>query len=374
MTALESIRDAGIHIFVAATGAGAGIQQDLWSTPGISKVLVGAQFPYAGKETDEFLGFHPAKYVSEDTAIEMASAAYIRAKAVAGVHGKAVGLGLTASTSTNYDKRSPNEVYAAVVGDTGCWVRHVVLIDDHIPGLERHYHGQECDGLGLGMLQYAVTGKDCVSWTRGEQVRDCTARVEELFWDHPVFMPTGQRLEALPKDHCIFPGTFNPPHEGHHDMAERTEFWEYMQVVYEINVDSPHKGDLSAVECLARAAYFKADRYQAPRSLRFTKGMPLFTDKVKAGGFEAQFIMGSDTLERILDPKWGPSTEQVLETFMEYDTVIHVFDRWTKNEDGTMRFIEAMALVNSLDKRYHDRFNYRGTSKSISSTDIRNAK
>ncbi len=371
MSALESIRDAGIHIFVAATGAGAGIQQDLWSTPGISKVLVGAQFPYAGKETDEFLGFHPAKYVSEDTAIEMASAAYIRAKAVAGIHGKAVGLGLTASTSTNYDKRSPNEVYAVVVGDTGCWVVGKPL---NPMALDNRFHqGVECDLVGLGLLQYATTGQDSVSFIRSVTKVDCTSRVEELFWNHPVFMPTGQRLFNLLTPHTLFPGSFNPPHEGHHHMATQAEEWNLKSVAYEINVDSPHKGRLTGVEMLARAAYFRVDRHLAPRPLRFTYGMPLFTDKVNQRPWGTCFVMGADTLERILDPKWGPSTKAVLETFYNTGTHVYLFDREVRESDGSVRFIDAQRLVGDLHQ-YQDVFNYLGSSKSISSTDIRNAK
>lgn len=379
-SAVESIRDSGVKIFVAATGAGAGIQNDLWQVPGISKVLVGCQFPYAAEQTEEFLGFKPEKFVSEDTAIELASAAYMRAKAVAGVNGKAVGLGLTASTSTNYDKRSPNQIYAAVVGDTGCYVAHTELhtyVDNELS--VRNSHGQECDSFGLGLLQYAIIGTDSVRWSRrpGTEPKACDERVKELAMARPVFMPSGQRCGSFSLPVVVaFPGSFNPPHEGHHHMASEVEFWHSVNVVYQINIDSPHKGTLTGVEILARAAYFRADRFKAPRALKFTVEQPLFTDKVKYGG-SFDLVMGADTLERVLDPKWGPSTEEVLATFERFGVKIYLFDRFVKEGDSE-RSIEAQEVVSNLPEKYRlpsiGMFEYMGRSKSVSSTDIRNAK
>src|SRR5438105_3156794 len=55
-----------VDVFLAATGAGVGIQQDLWGPPGASAFLKGAVLPYDQGELNEFLGFvPPTGYCSE---------------------------------------------------------------------------------------------------------------------------------------------------------------------------------------------------------------------------------------------------------------------------------------------------------------------
>jgi hypothetical protein len=106
VAALRELRPTP-KVFVAATGAGAGIQASLWSVPGSSAFLAGAAFPYAAHETERLLGFRPAKFCDEDAAVELAIAAYLRGREAAlaetsGAPAKApiVGLGLTASVSS----------------------------------------------------------------------------------------------------------------------------------------------------------------------------------------------------------------------------------------------------------------------------------
>ena len=68
MTGVEALRglERPPKVFVAATGAGAGIQASLWSVPGSSAFLAGAAFPYAAHETERLLGFRPERFCDED--------------------------------------------------------------------------------------------------------------------------------------------------------------------------------------------------------------------------------------------------------------------------------------------------------------------
>ena len=44
----QRIKEAGVNIHVIATGAGAGLQSQLWEVPGSSAYLSGCSFPYTG--------------------------------------------------------------------------------------------------------------------------------------------------------------------------------------------------------------------------------------------------------------------------------------------------------------------------------------
>src|SRR6185436_5356447 len=109
VTGVEALRglERPPKVFVAATGAGAGIQASLWSVPGSSAFLAGATFPYAAHETERLLGFRPEKFCNEDAAVELAIAAYLRAREAtfaetpgAPARSRAIGLGLTASVAS----------------------------------------------------------------------------------------------------------------------------------------------------------------------------------------------------------------------------------------------------------------------------------
>ena len=69
---MEEFKTAGVNIHVIATGAGSGLQNMLWSTPGCSSYFSGASFPYAQEEQEELLGFMPEHFCSEEAAVDLA--------------------------------------------------------------------------------------------------------------------------------------------------------------------------------------------------------------------------------------------------------------------------------------------------------------
>src|SRR5437868_733533 len=64
------------QIYVIATGGCSRMQSTLWSIPGASDYLVGAEFPYSQKATERVLGYRPDKFVSANTAMALAQVAY----------------------------------------------------------------------------------------------------------------------------------------------------------------------------------------------------------------------------------------------------------------------------------------------------------
>src|SRR5262245_39626243 len=113
--AIALIRESKARVYVASTGAGAGLQGMLWRLPGSSSFLVGASFPYAAEATDEFLGFRPDHYCSPDTALDLATEAFLRA----GAGEQAIGIGLTASVATTAIHRGAHRIHIAWITARG---------------------------------------------------------------------------------------------------------------------------------------------------------------------------------------------------------------------------------------------------------------
>lgn len=301
MTVLAArLRGSGARVFIAATGAGAGIQEILWRVPGCSSFFVGAAFPYEAGEIQGFLGFRPTRFASEETAIDLAHAAYLRALDVSAPDARVLGVGLTASVASTAAHRGDHRVHVAVTtseGTIGC-----TLVLAKASGQDaRDSDGAATDELGLYALLHAAK---IVEDTR---FQDWCAQSRERFFARPYFTADGRRrLESdLPSDAPLFPGTFNPPHEGHVAIGS-TERGHAVPAVFAVCATPPHKEAVSVADLLLRSKMLQGhDRL-------FTEGDPLYLDKARR--FPGRtFLIGADALARMLEDRWGAPIEPMLE-------------------------------------------------------------
>jgi hypothetical protein len=291
--------DENIGVYVVATGAGAGIQQLLWTQPGASAYLLGGAFPYATQDLNRFLGFVPMKYCCEDTAVDMATEAYIRARTISleqGINRPVYGLAVTASVASTKKHRGDHRFYVAVVGPDYMRVeKHTVY--KGVGVLQRVQDGREADETAIAALRFAVGKKDPT------QDRVFTDRLNV----YPVFYPHGKRVATdwlNARVDGYLPGAFNPPHEGHYIMANEFKG----RVAFMVERRMPHKDSLTFQQVLDRVAMFRAQG-MTDKPLIVTDGVPLYSDKALA--FKGKkFLIGADTYCRIVE----------------------------KNEDGTLRW------------------------------------
>lgn len=317
--ALRRLRTAAPQAFLACTGAGAGLQQLLWSLPGTSDFLVGAAFPYAERETVELLGFAPDRYCDEDTALELAMAAYMRAFRASPE--RALGLGLTAVVASEREHRGAHRVYIATVSRAGCWL-HSAILPKGVGVTQRRRDGALSDLLGLNALLHAL-GLEPVALGDSAEAdlertrEDGSARARALFMRRPFFAADGTRRGSPPAA-VHLPGTFNPPHVGHREIAARLQSIG-RDCLFSVCVDPPHKEALSLCDLLERAQLLQGlDRL-------FSAGDPLYLDKARR--WRCDFAIGTDALQRMLDPSWGIAPQQLLQSFAELGTHFYVAER-----------------------------------------------
>jgi hypothetical protein len=281
----ERLHDLPIRIYVACTGAGAGVQGHLWQTPGSSAFFVGAAYTYYQDETAEFIGHKPKSYVSIETAMDMAMHAYMRA--AGDPSKKAVGLGLSAAVASTEMHRGDHRVHAAVVTDDRILCTTVIL-EKKIGDSARAGDGRMADTLGIQMILDAL-GVD-LQLMEHAPFDDGTKLAHERLAARPLFLRDGQReeLEILrPEKTLFYPGAFNPPHEGHFRSAESA--WriawisgaEPHKLVYHITANPPHKDPLTVPEMLRRARLFKSIPSTSGNAVLFTNGDPLYLDKAR---------------------------------------------------------------------------------------------
>lgn len=385
--AAELIRDSDMKpwVYVVATGGGSKIGSYLWEVPGISSVLAGESFTYSCHETDRFLQFKPDKYCSEETAIHMAMAAYMRACESVPSGRMPIGLAVTANVASSKEHRGDHRIHAAIITPHSRIYTHVILnkgCGHDIRGRD----GRICDQVGFNLMlrvlgcsdiPIMVSGSDSVEmqWEHYQIIPQYVdipeTKLRELFFQHPLFTELGRFLDNVYdySDVVLFPGTFNPIHDGHMFMAEAVQDIGNVSTLYMITADSPHKPPLPVVTMLAKAVKIRMS--DPTRCVLFTQNDPLFIDKArKFPG--ASFLVGADSVERLLDPRWyGGKPEAVVDMLDEFErlgTRFYVFGR--DSGKGMVRMSDIPVIghhknmfVQMPDNKY-----------AISSTQIREGK
>ena len=353
---LEDLKTAGISLHVIATGAGAGIQQKLWETPGSSAYLSGATFPYAMEETDELLGFKPESYCGKEAAIDLASAAYMKAYRFGGK--KPVGVGLTASVASEREHRGDHRCFICVITNDKVHVSRATL-EKGVGAAKRAEDGTCCDILAMHLLQMALGSG---------HPDDSSELAMQRFLLRPYFTATGKRLVAPRGDakFALMSGAFNPPHDGHLEMQEQMWRKFNMPVMYEITANPPHKGALSVQDLLQRAKALRGN------DALFTWSKPTYLDKARAYPGHS-IVMGADAFLRMLDPKWGLNIDEMINEFYNLGTHFYVGGRTVNGRYMTIENImdEANLKTNTGWKLWH-LIHKLHIKSDTSSTEIRN--
>lgn len=342
---VQELLDQEISVFTACTGAGAGLTSALW-VPGCSAFLAGAAFPYSAEALEEFLGFKPGN-VCEETAMDMAMQSYIQAYRPES-NKEPVGLGLTASVATTEAHRGDHRVHLAVMSKQGMFVKTWIL-DKGVGAEARKADGKFCDDLAVIMLADITMG-------RTRMYGDQTLEALERLFLRPVFKPLGRgTAEDLPEDVAIFPGVFNPPHDGHFGVANQIPG----SVVFALTIDPPHKPSMDLSEILKRAKQMQGTQFMVSR------GDALYIQKCRQYPGRP-FVVGADALLRVLDPKWGVDVEDLLAEFTACKTLFYVVGRLV---DG--RWTSLNDVLPKVPEAYRDRFLMVEGRWDISSTEIR---
>ena len=296
---------------VAVTGGGGRALSWLINEPGASRTVLEGLVPYAPSALQRFLGDPVAQSVSEDTASDMALAAYRRARRLRDGDVPVVGVGCTAAIATDRPLKGQHRCFVTA------WTRRdvasygVTFAKGH-----RDRAGEEevvsklviramaeasevesvlplglLDGEHLEVLR--LDHGDLVDQLLAGQVDTVTSRAD------------GSSVDDEPVRGAVLSGSFDPLHEGHEELAGAAASMLGAEVTFELSVRNVDKPPLLAAEVRSRLEQF------AGRADVVITRAPTFTEKCDLFA-ECTFAIGWDTATRLVDPAYYGGDEAAM--------------------------------------------------------------
>jgi hypothetical protein len=319
---ISALHASGRKAALAITGGGSGAIGELLRVPGGSRLLIEAQVPYDEQALAAFLGFAPAQASSADTAIAMARTARARAAGLmpAGVDlvgPNLVGLGATAALVSDRPRRGEHRFHIAAANAAD--IAHCT----GVLAKGRRDRAAEEDLVSRAIVLWlaracGVAAPSPRSLLDADEHYAETAvaagdRIDQLLaGEHQrvTVQPDGQMMLSAPQPVVLFPGSFNPMHEGHVLLARVAEELRQQPLAFEISVTNVDKPPLAGETVRHRLGQFA---WKSPVEL--TRA-PTFVEKSRLFP-RTTFLIGADTAERLIAPRYYGDDEARMHDALE---------------------------------------------------------
>jgi hypothetical protein len=305
---ISALHASGRKAALAITGGGSGAIGELLRVPGGSRLLIEAQVPYDALALATFLGFAPVQACSSDTAIAMAQSARARAARLVPAGTDLVGLGATAALVSDRPRRGEHRFHSAFASSAG--IAHCTCViakgrrdraaeEDLVSRAIVLWLARAC-GIAAPSPKSLIDADEHYAETVVAPEDTVVDTIDQLLageLDRVTVQPDGQMMLSAPQPVVLFPGSFNPVHEGHLLLARLAEELRQQPLAFEISVTNVDKPPLAGETVRGRLAQFA---WKSPVEL--TRA-PTFLDKSRLFP-RTTFVIGADTAERLVAAKY----------------------------------------------------------------------
>ncbi len=312
--AVARIHGAPEQAVVAVAGAGNYALAWLLGVGGASRTILETRVPYGYRAMTDFLGgYAPEQTVSRDTARRMARSAWRRGMSLRETDAPIVGLGCTATIATDRAKRGDHRVFIAT------WDGAAVTTD--AVTLEKGLRERAGEEDVVSRLVIAALARACGLeakldlrlaprerlLTETSNHGDPILRLLDGEVDWVIVDKDGHMEVEGEPPRALLPGSFNPMHRGHAELAAAAEHTLGSPVTCELSVVNVDKPPLRAEEIRGRVEQFHGIRpVVLTRAETFEKKAKLFPG--------CGFAIGWDTAIRLIEPHYYGDSESAMLT------------------------------------------------------------
>lgn len=367
---IEAIHGTEGMASLVIAGAGSQAIYDILSVAGASGTVLDIQVPYASSAVVDYVGEEPGQYVSTGAALSLARAAYFRAVELRENDDPVVGVACTATIATNRPKRGDHRCHVSVYRPTGCKSDSITFVkglrtreqEDRV--VSKLILNSLAASLGLNdRLDLDLTQDECVV-SEGTHFEDPLEALAKGHVGHVLVDPEGNQKADVTFKGGIIPGSFNPRHGGHDELANAASDLLGLPIVYELSVTNVDKPELELSEVRSRL-----DQFRGHASVIATRA-PVFYEKARLLP-GCVFVIGYDTVVRLVDPKYyDGSRAKMISSFMEMKSLDCSFLVAGRVQDDGFRTLQDVEFPSDLS----DMFRAIPESvfrEDISSTEIR---
>ena len=298
---IQNIHDSPYQAVITIAGAGSQALTWILTEPGASKTILEINVPYSTKSLNDYLGEPQNKMVSEKVAIKLANRSLLRAQQIA-ENQPVIGIGVTATIKTDSPKRGKHRCFVAASTDksTKVWdltllkgIRDRVNEDKIVSYLTIMALAFSCKIEFEPNFDLADTEKIMIS----NHSHDDIDKILNGTFKHLFINKDGSVCTNKPTNIAVLPGSFNPLHKGHLELAQIASKILGVDLIFEISITNVDKPFLSKTEIIQRIEQFRGigDVFLTKSSTFLEKA------NINPG---ATFVIGSDTATRLFDPKY----------------------------------------------------------------------
>lgn len=369
-TIMEDINKSDKCGVISVSGGGTAGIHAMMSRSGSSSTILQVDIRQELQSIHNYLGYKPDSYCSSITTRASAMKSLQIAESLGGNFGMAVNCTL----ATNRKHRGEHRCFIAIQSLDESTLYSMTLEKGYRNRLKEEEIVASLMVNALASL--AGTSERLEMSLTGAESVETTKAIPKDEWKSLRKGEIGRTGSKTPAPHAVFPGSFNPLHEGHLTAHKIAEEILKMPVVLEVSLENAGNKpllDYFDMETRSRAAA------AADCDIVFTRA-PLFLDKIEVFGREVPFVVGIDTMDRICDPKYYkdtfPGYDSEVRSWLvgEYQTYRNrflVFGREKSN--GTFSTVfntrGVKPLLELCDQVPQDKFHL-----NVSSTDIRRNK
>ena len=306
---VKKIHDSPFKITFVSSGGGTNAISSLLEVPGASNTILESYIPYSKDSMDKFLNRKPDHYCSLDTCLSMGANAYKKSKEI-DTKTKSkylLGLSITANLATTYEKKGDHKFFIVIQAND-----YTTYLECFLEKGKRSRNEEEelITACAISLLaescglEYPLPNQ-----AEGINIKKIIAEKpwKKLFNNKVGFITNNKSNPEL-----IFPGSFNPLHEGHIKMKELAERKTGMHTTFEICAKNADKPPLTYVEIKRTIDQFQNDEsWMLTSAGRFSEKAEMFPNSV--------FIIGADTLMRVFDEKFYKSYKDMMEHIQRFN-------------------------------------------------------